>query len=604
MPADTTPPSSVFDPQTWVDLMTVHAMKRDIFSAKTLMAIYEGVQNLSDAKAKPNSTIHITNFHKTLFERLLKSFNNAALLKEVGILYLSEFGMPGIALKHFDLAHQFAPKDRGIEELQKAAAVAMARQSSDQPGHSGLTEAQPGKVEVENVMRKTVRINVVEARDHLGETAGELGRKQQAWRQSGSLKTRTQGLTSDFNKSLKQAERLTGQTDFSGAFAALSEAQKAGAPKEELLAHYAQLGLAAFDHNRMEEALEAFLLTRDLSPESVEGWFNCGLVYQRTGQLDDALACYQGAIRIAPDNSKTWCNMSSVFMEKGNLVEAEDAVRKSLLLRSDYARAWDSLASVLSALNRLPEAADACQQAIRLQPALHSAWFKFGVINFQLDELVKAQEAFVLTGDNPDFFSYVLYYLCMIEARRGELDLALQKLAEARNADPANELQSSALNELAAACTKIGRFTTAADFCRQVTELLPEDFSAWLALGTAYHRAEEFELAREAYCRATVLQPENTVTWHNLGLLASDEGKHEEARDYFQREVELDPENAKAWYDLGISLQTLGNENESTEAFEKAEDLVKSLTRKSSDLSAALSIVRRLNLGERVLKTE
>jgi len=584
--------------------MTVHAMKRDIFSAKTLMAIYEGVQNLADARAKPDSTLNVTNFHKTLFERLLQSFNNPTLLKEVGILYLNEFGMPGIALKHFDLAHQFAPKDRDIEELQKASAIAMARGTVDQPGHSGLTEATPGKVEVENVMRKTVRINVVEARNHLGESAGELGRKQQAWRKSGSVKTRTQKLTADFNKSLKQAERLTNQTDFSGAFAALEEAQKAGAPKEELLAHYAQLGLAAFDHNRMEEALEAFLLTRDLSPDSVEGWFNCGLVYQRTGQLDDAIACYNGALRIAPDNAKSWCNLSSVCMEQGNLVEAEQAVRQSLAIKSDYPRAWDSLASVLSALNRLPEAADACQQAIRLQPSLHSAWFKFGVINFQLDELVKAQEAFNLTGDNPDFFPYVLYYLSMIEARRGELDLALQKLAEARNADPTNELQSVALNELAAACTRIGKFTTAADFYRQVTELIPEEFSAWLSLGTAYHRADQFEKAREAYCQATVLQPENTVTWHNLGLLASDEGKHEEARDYFQREVELDPENAKAWYDLGISQQTLGLEAEATEAFEKAEDLVKSLTRKSSDLSAALSIVRRLNLSERVLKTE
>jgi tetratricopeptide (TPR) repeat protein len=584
--------------------MTVHAMKRDIFSAKTLMAIYEGVQNLADARTRHVHPITITNFHKTLFERLLQSFNNPTLLKEVGVLYLNEFGMPGIALKHFDLAHQFGPKDRDIEELQKAAKVAMARESVDQPGHSGLTEAKPGKVEVENVMRKTVRINVVEARNHLGESAGELGRKQAAWRKSGSLKKQTQKLMADFNKSLKQAERLTNQTDFSNAFAALSEAQKAGAPKEELLAHYAQLGLAAFDHDRMDEALEAFLLTRDLAPESVEGWFNCGLVYQRTGQLDDALACYNGAIRIAPDNPKTWCNLSSVYMEQGNLVEAETAVRQSLALRSNYPRAWDSLASVLSALNRLPEASDACQQAIRLQPALHSAWFKFGVINFQLDQLVKAQEAFNLTGDNPDFFPYVLYYLCMIEARRGELDLALQKLAEARNADPANELQSTALKELAAACTKIGRFTTAADFYRQVTELVPEDFSAWLSLGTAYHRADQFEKAREAYCQATVLQPENTVTWHNLGLLASDEGKHEEARDYFQREVELDPENAKAWYDLGISLQTLGLENESAEAFERAEDLVKSLARKSSDLSAALSIVRRLNLGERVLKTE
>ena len=580
-------------------------MKRDIFSAKTLMAIYEGVQKLADARAEPTNTIALTQFHKNLFERLLQSFNNPTLLKEVGILYLSEFRMPGIALKHFDLAHQLGPKDRDIEELQKSAAVAMAKDTFDEPGgHSGLSEAQPSKMEVKELMRKTVRINVVEARLHLDENAGELGRKQQAWRKSGSLKNLTQDSTRDFNKSLKEAERLTGQTDFAGAFAALAEAQKMGAPREELLAHYAQLGLAAFDHDRMDEALESFLLTRDLAPESIEGWFNCGLVYQRVGQLDDALACYQNAVRIAPDNAKAWCNLSSVCFERGDLVEAEKEVRRALEAKPDYARAWDSLASVLSALNRLPEASEACQQAIHLQPALHSAWFKYGVINFQMDDLVKAQEAFNLTGDNPDFFPYVLYYFCMIEARRGELDLALQKLSEARNADPYNDLQTAALKELGAACSTIGKFSTAADFYQQITVLQPDDFSAWLSLGTAYHRAEEFAKAREAYYQATVLQPENTVTWHNLGLLSTDEGKHAEARDYFQREVELEPKNAKAWYDLGVSLQTLGQEQESAEAFEKAERLVRSLARKSSDLSAAMSIVRRLNLGERVLKTE
>jgi hypothetical protein len=33
-------------------------------------------------------------------------------------------------------------------------------------------------------------------------------------------------------------------------------------------------------------------------------------------------------------------------------------------------------------------------------------------------------------------------------------------------------------------------------------------------------------------------------------------------------------------------------------------DLVRAMARRSSDLPAALSIVRRLNLGERVIKTE
>jgi Flp pilus assembly protein TadD len=86
-------------------------------------------------------------------------------------------------------------------------------------------------------------------------------------------------------------------------------------------------------------------------------------------------------------------------------------------------------------------------------------------------------------------------------------------------------------------------------------------------------------------------------------LLAADLGQPEESCRYFQREVELAPNDAKAWYDLAVSWQALGNEEEGARAFERSEALARTHSRQTSDLSAALSIVRRLNLGDRNLKT-
>jgi tetratricopeptide (TPR) repeat protein len=576
-----------------------------MFSARTLMVIHEGVEKLAEARSAKDGPVTITNFHETLFERLRRSFNNPNLLKEIGAAYLEEFRMPAIALKHFDLARQFAPKDRDIEQLQVASALAVARQMTDQSALSGLDEAQPSKPEVGELLRKTCKLaSVVDTRTHLDETAGELGRKQEVWRKSGAVKEVGHGADADYHGPLGRVEELISQTDFAGAAAALGEARKAGAPKEELQAYYAQLGLTAFNHGRLEEGLDAFLHLRDLGPEAIEGWFNCGLVYQKMGRLDEALASYQKALQIAPENPKTWCNLSAVWFERGDHAEAEKAARRSLGLKADYVRAWDNLASALVSLNRLAEAAEACRKAIQLQPALHSAWFKYGVVNFQLDNMLLAAEAFNVTASDPDFFGYVLYYLAMIEARRGDLDKAVEKFEQASAADPGNELEITALREIASAFSKAGSHAFAADFHGQITAKRPDDFSAWLALGTARHRAEEYDEARSAYFRAIDLRPESSVPWHNLGMLASDLGLKKEARDYFQRETELAPDDAKAWYDLGVSLQKLGLEEKSADAFEQAEGLVKSLTRRSSDLSAALSIVRRLNLGERVLKTE
>ncbi len=573
-----------------------------MFSARTLMAIHEGVEKLAKARAA-NTGIVVTRSHATLFERLQRAFNNPNLLKEAGVAYLEEFRMPDIALKHFDLARQFSPNDRDIQQLQVAAALAVAKQMTDQSAHSGLNEAAPAKPEVGALLRKTVKLaHVVDAKLHLDEAAGELGRKQEIRRQTEPVKPVEAAFTGDFQGSLSQVDGLIAKTDFAGAFLALAEARKVYVPNEELVACYTHLGLAAYEHGRMEEALTAFQQMRDLAPEAIEGWFNCGLVFQKMGRLDEALASYQEAARIAPDNAKTWCNLSSVWFERGDHAEAEKAARRSLELKPDYARAWDNLASALSALNRLPEAAAACQRAIHFQPGLHSAWFKYGVVNFQLDNMMMATEAFNMTGENSDFFGYILYYGSMIAARQGELVEAVEKLEQARAADPGNEIDPTATKELAAAFTKAGDHVAAGNFYSQITQAYPEDFSAWLALGAARHRAGKLDEARKAYIRATELEPDNHVPWHNLGLLASDQGKSEESRNYFQREVDLAPDDAKAWYDLGVSLKALGLEDESSDAFEQAEGLVKSLARRSSDLSAALSIVRRLNLSGRLLK--
>jgi tetratricopeptide (TPR) repeat protein len=599
--------SPVFHPQTWIDLLTAATAKRDMFSAKTLMVILDGVEHLAMARLEPGSGIIITSFHASVFERLLNSYNNAALLKSIGTLYLGEFHMPGMALKHLELAKQMAPGDRDLDQLQKAATLALAHEANDHPSHTPLDEGLAVKPEVSKVIFKTTtRLHRVETRLQLNASTGALERRQEAKRQTGKLSPAPATATAqvqDFTIAFEQIRELIAGTKFADAFAALADLVKAGAPVDDAQTCYAQLGLAAFEHNRLADALAAYLKMRDLAPEGVEGWYNCGLVYQKMAMADEALDCYEEAARLDPTNARTWCNLSSIWFDRGDYPESEAMARKALEIRADYPRALDNLAATLSAMDRLDEAAEVCQRAIRLQPNLHSAWFKLGVIKFQQEQFVPAMEAFNLTGDNPDYFPYVLYYLCMIDARRGRLDEAIQKLGDARAADPLNELEPLALKEIGAVCTKLGHHQAAADAYGQITQIQPDDVAAWLAMGTAFHRINQFTEAEAAYTRVTEIDPQNPIPWHNLGILAADQNQHSRARDCFQREVDLAPDDAKAWYDLAVAWEKVGNQEESERAFHQAEALVRTNSRKTSDLSAAMSIVRRLNLGDRVLKT-
>jgi tetratricopeptide (TPR) repeat protein len=597
--------SPAFHPQTWLDLLEASKAKRDIFSVKTLQVILDGVEHLAMARLEPNCPFQFTGVQATVFEKLQRAYNNGGLLKSVGALYLNEFQLPGIALKHFELARQFSPNDGEIEQLQQNATAALGRQlgaleSVQSPADQGVQQKPDiGKV----VFRTTTKLHRVDTGMQLNASTGELERRQEARRKTQVLAGFNTQKLRDFTRAFAQIQGLIEQARFADASSALSDLVRAGAPVEDLQICYAQLGLAAFEHNRLADALAAYLKMREMAPQSVEGWYNCGLVYHKMGMADEALDCYEEASRLDPANPRTWCNLASIWFDRGDYAEAEKMSRKALELKPDYPRALDNLAATLSAMDRLPEAAEICQQAIRVQPNLHSAWFKLGVIKFQQEQFVPAMEAFHLTGDNPDFFPYVLYYLCMIDARRGRIEDAIQKLGDARAADPENELESLALKEIGALCTKLEHHQAAADAYGQVCTIHPEDISAWLTKGTAHYRLGQFEEAREAYARVSEIEPGNPVSWHNLGTLAAELGRDAEARDCFQRETELTPDDPKAWHDLAAAWQKLGNEAEAAEAYERADRLVRSNTRKTSDLSAAMSIVRRLNLGDRVLKT-
>jgi hypothetical protein len=77
--------SPVFDPQTWAELLAAHTAKGDMFSAKTLATILDGVEHLALARLEPGCPLVVTGFHASLFERLQGSFNNPALLKAIGM---------------------------------------------------------------------------------------------------------------------------------------------------------------------------------------------------------------------------------------------------------------------------------------------------------------------------------------------------------------------------------------------------------------------------------------------------------------------------------------------------------------------------------------
>ena len=261
--------SPVFHPQTWIDLLTAATDKGDMFSARTLTVILEGVEHLALARLEPNCPFALTSFSRLAFRAAASvPTTTPALLKSVGTQYLSEFRMPGIALKHLELAKQMAPSDRDIEQLEKAATAGVG--AAGQPGGRALLARRGPGAQAGGRARSSSRPprGCTGSRPACSSTP-RPARWNAARRRSGRRSgwpPRPPQPVQDFSRAFEQIRTLIEQTYFSDAFAALADLVKAGAPVDEAQTCYAQLGLAAFENNRLADALAAYLKMRDMAP--------------------------------------------------------------------------------------------------------------------------------------------------------------------------------------------------------------------------------------------------------------------------------------------------------------------------------------------------
>lgn len=117
---------------------------------------------------------------------------------------------------------------------------------------------------------------------------------------------------------------------------------------------------------------------------------------------------------------------------------------------------------------------------------------------------------------------------------------------------------------------------------RQWVQDLPQDGSAWLALGLALDRSARagaeagqaafmasIEEGVDAYRRSLALQ-RTPRTWNNLGVSLDLLNRFEEAEKAFGEALALDPGYALAWLNLGCARMNAQRHAAAVEAFEKA----------------------------------
>jgi len=311
-------------------------------------------------------------------------------------------------------------------------------------------------------------------------------------------------------------------------------------PKEQTSEVWSHLGLAFQNNHENMRAIAAYQRARELNPQNLQAWFNCGMIKHEEGMLHPALECYLRAIEVDPEQSKIWCNLGALQFQLGDFQKSVDSLNRAVALKPDYARAWDNLAGSLCALDQLAEAERCCHRALNFKPDYADPFFKLGTIYFQEGRMEEAEKAFRKVLELSPGYPLAGHYLAIVLARTNRLKDALDICETAATPPGETELPSLAWNEM------------------------------------AFHRYEQGEYAEaiRAYEKALTFTPERAVIWLDAGVAHQQLGEFDKARRHYEQAVELDPDLARAWHNLGAIRQELGDAKGGQEAIQEAERLL------------------------------
>lgn len=153
----------------------------------------------------------------------------------------------------------------------------------------------------------------------------------------------------------------------------------------------------------------------------------------------------------------------------------------------------------------------------------------------------------------------------------GKADASIEACRAAIASEP-NDWRAHHIHALA--MFRIGHYEEAADRWREVTQLCPDNASAYRNLGAAYFHLDRYEEAIACLRTAARIRP-HSMTYYNLGTVLYFLERYEESIEEFERAVAFNPADAVAWGNLGNACRLVkSREARRREAHERAAALI------------------------------
>jgi len=287
---------------------------------------------------------------------------------------------------------------------------------------------------------------------------------------------------------------------FVGGIKKLKKTQPKSSPKKKTVSYQELIKSARvhFELNEYDKAIEIYEKVNNIKPDNYQVWFNLGIAYKKTSNLQKARKAFEKAIQIQNDDYQAWYYLGNINYA---IVKPKDwaikAYQRAVEIKPDYLEAWYSLGITYDDINKRHEARKAFRKVLEIKPDYHEAWYRIG-INYN-------------SFDPKDFTKKLNKETVLSERERANL----------------------AINAY-----------------MKALKIKPDYHEAWCKLGFTYRMIDDLNEAIEALQIAIKIRPDYIEAWLELGHCYKNINQKQEAINAFEKILGIDPNHYMAKFHL------------------------------------------------------
>lgn len=299
---------------------------------------------------------------------------------------------------------------------------------------------------------------------------------------------------------------------------ALVELQQQTSPKDEdsPTQNELQYLLSLYQDVKYSQALVEAQKLRLKHPNSADVHNIIGAIYINLGNNRDALEAYRIALNLSPDMFVAHNNIGVALKNSGQLESAVDSFDQALKIKPDYAEAHNNLANTYKDLGKQDQAFTEYKKALKINPNYPEALYNLGLIFYEKKDYKNALDHFTqATNLKPDY-AEAHNNLGNTFNRLNNTDDALKHYKIAETISPSNV---ETLHNIGAIHENYGNTDKAISYFQAAIAISTDYTPSQINLSHIYQSLGKNEAAIALYENILAKRPDHALTLYNLHTL-------------------------------------------------------------------------------------